>query len=528
MTDRPVSDATDDFDSVLDRIEQRFAAHVESRHVFTTDAPDLFERMLAALPPEQRQLFSCSTCRTFITRYGGLAAIDERGRSSSALWNGQDTQDPGLRLALEAMANAVRRATVTGVFVASQVALGRRESGGWTHFSAHAARAHQGLDTAAQVMAAKRAEYEMLTRGLEQFDQSTVERAHDLLGSGNLFRSEKCLGVAQWLLELHQARRSAGKANRTNVTWVAVASAPPGFCHVRGGMIGTLLEDVRAALPFDAIKARFDAKMDPTQYMRPTAAPSAGNIAQAEKIVAELDTAGALARRFATIDEIDALWRPESAEAEDAGKSKGVFGHLLGAPKPTKGIQQPDVTMTWDKFSRTVLPKARSIEYFVGPADAAYVAIVTAANPDAPPILQWDKPERRNPASWYLYVNGSAPSRWNLKSGRWHPVTAVTLRPSSWYGATLPNQGKAAVFVLQDCRDTQHESGGGFFPESLRSEYHSIRRTMEAYANKATIQGRDQASACGISLQEGVAWGFRFRVTPRNGLVATYRLDRWD
>ncbi len=56
--------------------------------------------------------------------------------------------------------------------------------------------------------------------------------------------------------------------------------------------------------------------------------------------------------------------------------------------------------MTWEKFARTVLPDAETIELYV-PAEAApYVAMVTAANPQAPPILQWDRAERRNPVSW--------------------------------------------------------------------------------------------------------------------------------
>lgn len=36
-------------------------------------------------------------------------------------------------------------------------------------------------------------------------------------------------------------------------------------------------------------------------YMRATVAPTAGNVAAAEKVVAELDAAGSLERRYATM-----------------------------------------------------------------------------------------------------------------------------------------------------------------------------------------------------------------------------------
>jgi hypothetical protein len=288
------------------------------------------------------------------------------------------------------------------------------------------------------------------------------------------------------------------------------------------------LEDIETGLSFDGIKRRFDEKMHPLQYLRPTAPPSAGNIAQTEKLVAQLETAGALARRFARLDEVDALWRPEHLKREPT--RDGVFGHLRTAV-PHRQTHQvlPPVTMTWVKFRNSVLPNAASIEYYVHHGVASYTAIVTAVNADAPPLLQWDRPERRNPASWYLYHGGSRPGRWNLRSGEWAKVNAFTLRPCQWYGNEVTKEDNAVLAVLNDARDTDHRHGGGFFPENLRSEYHGVRKTLEAYAQAATIEGREQASACGIMLQGGVNWvGMMFRVTSTTGTVATYNLDRWD
>lgn len=76
----------------------------------------------------------------------------------------------------------------------------------------------------------------------------------------------------------------------------------------------------------------------------------------------------------------------------------------------------PPVTMTWRKFMETVLPLAEEIEYQVKSVDN-FSAILTASYEDAPPILQWDKEEQRNPFSWYVYSGGSNASKWNVSTG---------------------------------------------------------------------------------------------------------------
>jgi hypothetical protein len=109
-------------------------------------------------------------------------------------------------------------------------------------------------------------------------------------------------------------------------------------------------------------------------------------------------------------------------------------------------------------------------------------------------------------------------------------VNAFTLSPAHWYGNKATNQSNGVVAILDGARDVEHVRSGGFFPENLRSEYHPVRGTMEAYAQQAVIADKDKATACGLMLQAGVGqWtGAMFRVTTSTGTVATYNLDRWD
>ena len=539
MTSGAGRDFDDDpYDALLAAVRARFAAVCaaagDKPALLLTDTPNLFQTFLDALPADARQQNTCATCRAFVDRFGAAVRIDDDGNAHAALWDPAGVPAP-FADAMRAMAKAVTDAPVVGVLVASDAMWGAPSKGvrgdrPWHHLAVAPPRAliHTSVvHTAGQVAAERREDRATLLRGLDELSADLVKKAVALLKAEVLYRSEKCLGVAEWLLDVHAQRSSArGARRRDNLMWRAAATAPPGFCHVRSTMIGTLLEDLASGMPFDTVKARFAAKMHPLQYQRPTAAPGAGNIARAEEIVAKLASAGALERRFAKLADIVAMWTPTPNPPPASG---GVFSHLKPRAKAASvELDTPPTVITWEKFARTVLPDAARIAYLVPDTRQSLMALVTAARPDAPPLLQWDSLDRRNPVSPYLYVNGSLPADWNLRAGGFHPVTAITLAPSHWYGAGLSHHGQFALFILEGARDLRYATGAGFFPETLRAEYHEIRKTMEAYAKSAIVAGKDDAEACGIALQKGQPWNFTFRVTSKDDITQSYKLDRWD
>ena len=512
--------------------------------LFTTDVPEglLWQLFLAEIPADRRQHYTCRACQRFVDRFGGLVTIAADGQAHPAFWDDSPAVPAFFRGATKRMAQAVRRARVTGVFVSSERTWGMPSNGSkkppfeWHHMAVTPPLnlVHKSvLQSADQLAAVKLEEHGMLCRGLAEFPIEFVREAHTLLSSGNLYRSEKCIGAARWLLELHVARSATMREDeRANLVWRAVATAPAGFCHVRSGMIGTLIEDIQAGLPFADIKRKFDAKMSPIAYQRPQAPPTAGAIAQAEGIVGKLKTAGSLLRRFAKVADVEALWKP-APPAPPPATGEGVFAHLKpkGTGEVPKRTTQPAVTITWVKFHATVLPDAERIELLVPDGRGPFTALITAVNPDAPPILQWDREDRRNPVSWYFYHEGSPASKWGLRARSWVDVTAITYQPSMWGDPdALKHQGKGAFFLLEGARDLQPPPGGGFFVESLKSEYHSVRSVLEAYAASAGVAGAEEATACGIGLQAAAKgdWNVTVRVTSKGGAQILYTLDRWD
>ncbi len=522
-----------DYDAFLARINARFAANVSggTAPLFTTDAEDLWTAYLGAMPVESRQYHTCHACRQFVERFGGLVTIGADGATASALWNVDDAPE-AYRASVAAMERLARRGKVTGVFLSSEKTWGQPATGIWHHLSVvpPAAMLHRRATlTAGQAMAEKREDFKTVMYALNEFTQPMIEQALTLLRTDSLYRSEKVIGPAQWLYDLHVARAAAHAGARANAVWRAIATAPAGFCHPRSSMVGTLLEDIAAGMDFSEVSRRFASKMHPLQYQRPQAAPAAGAIAAAEKVMAQLGAAGALARRYARVDELQALWKPTEPKSQPA--AGGVFGHLQpkGAAAAPPDMKVPPVTMTWEKFQRTVLPTAEQIAYFAAAARATWGVLVTAVNPEAPPILQWDREDARNPVSWYVWHGGSTPGEFGLTGGTWQKVALVTLKPSMWNDpeGKFSHQGKGVVFVIDGAKESR-QAGAAIFPECLKADFHGIRSVIEAYSRSATLEGLDQPHACGPLLSHGSEWrDALFRVTTA-GRSVDYRLDRWD
>ncbi|MET0406584.1 MAG: hypothetical protein ABW123_29470 [Cystobacter sp.] len=513
-----------DYPAFLGHLQTRFEEWTAQQPLFTTDVTGLWETYLTALPEDQRQTYNCFSCRRFIERFGHLVTIDEAGHARSAFWDEHQAATANVA-AVRQMREQVKRARVNGVFLSSQPVWGTPVTGEWKHLGVRVPERHvfrPGLLDASQRMAELREHFRCLNVALGEFHTDLLEQARIILHAEVLARSEKFIGVVEWLLA-RQRERTMPRGQ--HLLWKAVASAPAGFCTPRASMVGTLLEDLAAGLPLASVKQKFDAKMHPLQYQRPQVDPSAGNIRQAEQAVARLGLAPSLERRFATLADVQLCWKPQ--EAARTEKARGVFAHLRTQEEREKELLLPEKTLTWVKFRDTVLPTAEKMELRVPAQSSAFSALVTAVHPDAPPLLLWDEPERRNPVSWYFYIDPSSASSWGLSPGDVE-VLGLTLKPNTWFGDRFAHQGQGVFFILKDARDSRNQTLG-LFPEFLRGELHGVRATLESFSNSRKLQVPEGPLASGLLVTPSArgSWNLEVRVTSQ-GAVASYLLDRWD
>lgn len=533
-TTNPAYDG-DEFDALVAKAQKHFAdnavAYGNIAFRTTADGGKLYQVYLDAFDDaEQRQIHTCHCCRRFFEKYGDLAFVDADGHLVPAVW----PEAEGLYAKpMQAVRNVLNLGKVTGVFLDKHDVWQSDNASApeWTHFRVVAAPAispfRDRTKTAGQAMASKRENYKDLMFALQEFPPAAVDTAIEVLKSEVLYRSEKIIGGAEFLKRLHDLRATPG-IKVSNLMWVEIAKAPEGFCHPRAGVIGSLLEDIIAGKTFDQVKRAFDAKMHPARYQRPTALPSAGTVKQAEEIVAKMGIAPSLKRRQAHKDEVLTFWTPKPiAQTKPEGDS--VFGHLKIKQSGPEIAQMdlPVQTVTWSKFERTVLPNARRIQFRVSSQRSPFVGITAPSDMDAPAILQWDSEEKRNPYAWYLYVNGSMPSQWGLSSGKLVNVWGIGNQPSQWGddGRKFAHQGESVIFYLDGARD-QQTATLCLFPEILKSELHSVRSVIEAHSNSGRLE-EVEVPACGIRLQVGQGFGYRFVVTTATG-TAEYLIDRFD
>lgn len=509
-------------------IVQKSAQDVSKKgKLFKTSATNLFDVFLSRIPACSRQKYVCSACRSFFDRYADIVAI-RGGKSVPLFWSVEPNDVPKFfKESYEAVRDEVKRARVTSVFVTNVQLLGTPVTGKWTHVAASlpsdaVAKKHVLL-TLNQQIAEKTTDKECLERSLVEYSLEDAKKALSLLESGNLYRSEKCIDVAKWFVRVHEDVKS-NKKNRDNVIWEHASGAPPGFCHVKTTIVSTLLDDVKNGVEFEEMKRKFREKMDPLQYMRPSVGPSDGQIEAAEKIFKQLEASGSLRRKYARIDELTSIWTPPK---KDETKSGGLFGHLKKSKTNDKKIDTSSTRtrITVSKFVRDVLPKAEKIQYDVPDKAMPYFGFVTAADLNSPPIIQWDSSEKRNPVSHYTYVSGSFPRTWSLVPYSRVEVLAIVESPAHWNGENS-HHSKMITFVLDGCRNTMNP-GLCLFPEILKNEFHSIRRTIESHSKSQRLTGDEDEQACGVTFDQQSDREIVVQVTTER-TIETYVIDRWE
>ena len=524
LSSAPTHDHEHDYSALLTSVRASFNAAVASGvPLFTTDAAGLNDLYLDMLPAE-RQVHTCHCCRRFIGTYGNLVKVEADGSLTPVMWNPDGVPD-FYRPAFKALFARVRKARIENLFLTTETVWGNPVTGDWSHLSVVPPAAmvyRERALTAFQASAAVKENFRTVATVLTEFTRPMLDEAMRLFTAETLARSEKFVGPVKWLRALHD--RPKGRAGE-NLLWLAVATAPEGYCHPRASVIGPLLEDIAAGKSFATIKRNFDAKLAPLAYQRPQAPPSAGNIRAAEMLFDKMGLAPSLERRFAHLDEVRryAIWQETG---ESAPVSGGVFAHL----KPRQSyrtvppVNLPTITMTWEKFFRVVLPTAEAIDLQV-PSRGAFLALTTAVHPHAPPILKWDRDDERNPVAWYVYPGGSQAIQWGL-SPTWTRVPAIVPLPPLWGSRPMPFLGDGVVLLIEGAKDTTTNVGNALFPECLKDDLHAVRATIEAYSRSAKLV-RDGDAAAGYDARKGQAISIVVRAQS-GGQWTSYRIDRWD
>lgn len=500
--DHAVSHAHD-YAALVRSVNERFNA--VAGPVFRTDAAGLVGIFLASFTDAAvRRQHSCTCCLRFIEQFGALATVADDGTLLSAIWDPETAPLP-YRAITEALRQRVSEARITLLFLSDAPLYGTLASGPWPHLAIVPARI-TAVGGAHEAARARREALALVLRALRQYSAPVCATALQLLKADPQGNPESVLGQARFLVGLHGARAAAsGPQQRDNLAYRMVATAPLRFCRPRACLITSLLDDLEGGMPVAQAAANWNAKMDRNRH---EGAPTVAAIKAARSAAAELGVTDALARRFATMADIDqAVWRPHPRYAR---------AERIGVP-----LRAP-IRMTLDAFLRTVLPGAERIEMAALAGRQPFVALTSAVNADAAPITQWDTRERRNPVDWYCYRRGSLAGEFNL-SGSFYEVSALILPPWAWTGCGEQQHGERLAFLLKGARDLSACKGHC----ALFRVKPALRYVIGAFSRGDLLAGAGENNVAGLAVTRGDPCQLSLRVTSK-GQVSDYQIDRWD
>lgn len=495
--------------------------------VFRVDLGEeaVYTTFLKNLAPELKQEYTCSSCRRFANRYGNLAMIHNDGTLQPLLWCPTDLSSRKMAdtymKAVRAIAKRFLDAKVTREFkiVSKNKSIGTPKTGDYSHMRLQFPESRVRKEQLSGFTSADTPELAaMLERVLAEYDFTTIRKADTLLHENKLPYADNHKASSRWLLELVEEDKM-GKAKsvnaRHNLLYRYAASSFIGSLkQMRSGALGTLLEDVQRNKSWDSILASWRKICDPTWYMRPQAAPAQGNINAAERLFTQLGlTKDDLTRRLLVQDDVPeevVIWSSEIMKDRKKIKTtNSVFDAVKAKMKSGTTIPPddfPSTTISFSQFVNKILPKARRLECWLGAKDTI-CTFITGLEGNKP-LMQWHDDEGKNQASHYNWTFPPRVESHNLRSHAWNEVRCLIPFPNLWDGTpvttTFPladpegdgadkykyyhkSKGFRYLFVLEENHESRLQVTP-LFPELLKSEFHGVRSTIEAFTRTEPLR----------------------------------------
>ena len=539
-----------------------FKAGLLNDHGQSHELADFF---VDRLPEDWKRDFRCHTCLRFLRNWGALVCVGSTGDLIPLFWKPDDSIPQQFQGVVEAIASALPESDIkesfdlpaNGLIGVREVTKGFRHM----HFDFTGARESKRRYLAGHTPASTHELTNMLERVLKDNTQEAVDHAARLLLEDKLPYSDKHKGSIRWLQGLYNDEKIMEKdgIRQRNLIWHFSASSFVGCIHsLRSGAVGELLSWIREGASSHDIERKWKALAGPLVYMRPTAAPKAGNILMAEKLFAELSlTADDMRRAYLTLDQI-----PDSAflyrASTPSRPTLNVFGGLQRRRAPIAIATTNDgarTAITFTRFVKEILPAARKIEFKLPEKDNIYFFLTGL--PNSAPLMQWHTPD--NLGSWFVNAIKRPVEIFNLAAG-WVQVPYIVAFPNMWPDlatltsssetsldrtkplcGSLPSDEEFATFkhkhhsihYLVGLSGAQRKSSSlCLFPSFLKTELHGVRSTIEAYSKRGTVErqetGKDAVAGIEIAKSVEDKLGDVFRITDSKDAVETYELTYWE
>lgn len=538
------SDDKDNYPHVRQMIADRISLISKSQnmkdhylyYVIPKTSKKLHKIFLDNLPNYARQHYTCNACMAFINKIGNIVTIDDNGKLSSICWDIPLEEAGMFAPAFNELRKAVESGTVRNVFSFDErsnilnkegdnITLGIPTTGDWDHFFGILDMENICVPETLISEAQFRDKVEISRINLNRWNTPTIKKAIAYAESEELYNRDKVKNQCEKLLSLIEKYRVSTNHNARLKLYFENSDL---LYHIGGSSIGTLLDDFEnEVLPDSECIDRYNSKTDPVKYKRAKEAPSEAIIKQAEKILKELGAENSIKRRFALMDDIPKfLWKPKKCEDGKETYRDGIFSNIKSKENEKDDYDRVEInggSITVSKLVKKILPEAQKIIVNINPIYRRdFCAYTTSVDKDSTPIIKYDKEDKRNPISQYMYNNPTIATQWNIFD---HDIECVGIVnfPEDIYNDEVSDI--CIMFILKDCYDTRNDASA-LFVDNLIPELFSVRKVIEAYSNSTPLEVPEGQKVCGV-IASGNNINIGIKVYTEYA-ITNYRIDRME
>lgn len=395
------------FEAFAKVIRDRFDHLAKNKRLYRSSLSreDLWTIYLDAFPEGSNPMFrerrehDCVCCASFIKNIAGVVAITDAGELET-IWDVEFDGPYGV--VAKQLATWIRAHDINNIALFAEGKFGAestveakpgKPSIVWRHFNCVIPKnfLNPNMGKALSDAASARA---VLKRGLEEFDQSVLDTVRDLIVSNTLYRGEENLPALAGFIEIKKSYDACDPKLRDRFTWKHSDNPASRF---RNTVIGTLCQDLAEGITLEAAVSRFEKKVAPENYKRPTALITPVMIDKALATLRELNLEDALPRRFATNSDLrinDIIFADRSVSPLMTDPLKDLLMGSVKRPKTARKVEvSEDNVIMAEEFFRDVIPGCESISVQLERDHLNnFMALTTAQNPQAGRLFKWDNP----------------------------------------------------------------------------------------------------------------------------------------
>ena len=285
MTTKTKVKVTPVFKTFKEAMRKQFQKMVsENEILFLTDVDKdvIWDTYLNSFPEgtnnhfRERNEYDCNTCRQFLRPYANVVAIKD-GKLVS-IW---DVEAEGYyKEVTDALSKLVKSKPVRDIFVSKFANLGTdknrelKPDGNvrtWEHFhfKLPVSYINTSSDSIEKVMGDYRSFKDVFKRSLKEISIDSIETVLELISQNSIYRGDEHKGVVKKFLEYKRAYLDTPARKKDNYCWVTVKGAGAA-AGMKNNVIGTLLTDISKGVDLDVAVRKFEKKVAPDNYKRPS------------------------------------------------------------------------------------------------------------------------------------------------------------------------------------------------------------------------------------------------------------------